>query len=111
MNNNLKRRVMARIYFEYTKNVLFEYPDYFMFVLFVSISFMMVSISDVISNMPKDDLSSFFNFFKVAVIHTNWIMQALIVGFLVRTVAIGFKFANKKVVSRWLLIKPIKLGY
>lgn len=75
---------MTRIYFEYAKNAFLTYPDYFMFVLFVVISFVLVSIRDVLNNIPKDSLSGAFNFFILAIRNTSLALQILIMGFFVR---------------------------
>lgn len=83
---NLKKRVMARIYLEYTKNAFREYFDYFMFALFVVTSFFLISIRDVFNNMPKDNFMSTFNFFWAALRGTSLVIQALIAGFLIRAV-------------------------
>lgn len=95
MNNSLKRKIMARIYFEYTKNTFREYPDYFMFAFFVVASFTLVSLHDVLINVPKDSLPGLFNFLVVAVRDTSWILQVLIVGFFARVAVAGFRAAYK----------------
>jgi hypothetical protein len=112
LNNNLRRRVMARIYFEYTKNVLWEYPDYFMFAIFVVTAFTMVSIRDVLMNLPKDNFSNIFNFLVAALRSTNVLIQILIVGFFVRVIVGGSILAYKNISShKWPLAKLIKLKY
>ena len=75
---------MARIYFEYTKNTFLEYPDYFMFALFLVTSFMLVSIRDVLINIPKDSFPHAFNFLIIALRNTSLVLQILIVGFFIR---------------------------
>ena len=88
---------MARVYFEYTKNTLLEYPDYFMFAFFVATIFMFVSIRDVLINIPKDSLPNLFNFLVAALRNTSWIIQALIVGFLLRVSIVGSRLIYKNV--------------
>jgi hypothetical protein len=107
MNNNLslKRKIMARIYFEYTKNILFEYPDYFMFALFVVTSFTLVSVRDVFINLtsvPRDHLSNFYNFLFIAIKETNWIIQILIIGFLARVAWVGTRIVYKNLNFHWI---------
>lgn len=92
---NLKKRVMARIYFEYTKSVLVNHPDYFMLVIFLIVSLTSVSIFDVFKNLPKDNLSSAFNFSIAAILGTSWIIQILIAGFFVRVIVSGTIFGYK----------------
>jgi hypothetical protein len=97
MNNSLRRRVMARIYLEYTKNIFTEYPDYIMFFLFMAVSFTFVSVRNVLENIPKDNLINAFNFFVVAVKNTTWIIQALIAGFVARVSVAGAMLVYKSV--------------
>lgn len=97
---------MSRIYFEYTKNVLLEYPDYFMFALFVGVSFIFVSIRDVLINLPKDSFPNAFRFLVAAVRETSWFLQALIAGFAIRASVSGFKLTSrnlKYINPTWLL--------
>ena len=102
---NLKRRIMARIYIEYTKNVFMEYPDYFMLAVFIIISFMLVSISDVLNNIPKDSFPHAFNFFAYALRDTSWIIQALIAGFFIRIIVSGTILAYKNIGIKWSTVK------
>lgn len=115
MDDNLKRRVLARVYLEYAKNIFLEYPDYFMFSLFVVTSFTLISVHSVlinISNIPKYDLPYAFNFFMVALLNTKWIIQLLIVGFFVRVIVSGIRFGYKNIYSkRWFLSRLLKLRY
>jgi hypothetical protein len=112
MNNilNLKKRVMARIYVEYAKNILLGYPDYFMLLVFMVSTFMLVSIHDVLNNIPKNNLSGDFNFFVVALQNTSWIIQALIIGFLIRVVIAGSRLTYKNIKNShinmgWIMTK------
>jgi hypothetical protein len=102
---------MARVYFEYTKSALLEYPDYFMFVLFVVTSFMLVSVRDVFINMPKDSLSHIFRFYVAALRDTSLIIQVLISGFFVRVIIGSGILVYKNMDSRWSLAKLIRLKY
>ncbi|MFH0804501.1 MAG: hypothetical protein V1896_02785 [Candidatus Zambryskibacteria bacterium] len=113
MNNilNLKKRVMARIYIEYTRRFLWEHPDYLMFALFLAASFMLISIHDVLNNVPKDNLSGFFNFFVVAIRNTSLVIQILIAGFLARVVIGGGILAYKNINTRWPIAKLIRFRY
>lgn len=86
---------MIRVYFEYTKGVLVNHPDYFMFGFFIIVSFFFVSIHDVLNNVPKNDIGSAFNFFVIALRDTSWILQILIAGFLVRLAIGGLLFVRK----------------
>lgn len=92
---NLKRRVMARIYFEYTKSVLVNHPDYFMLAIFIIVSFVSISIHDVLINVPKNNLSGALSFFLIALRDTSWIIQILIAGFFVRVIVTGSVLAYK----------------
>jgi hypothetical protein len=107
---NLKRRIMARIYFEYTKNILVGHPDYFMLGIFIIASFMLVSFQDVLNNIPKNNLPSVFNFLVVAIRDTSWIIQALIAGFFVRVIIAGSIMAYKNI-DKWSPVKLIRLKY
>lgn len=98
---------MARIYFEYTKNAVLEHPDYFMFTLFLVTSFTLVSIHDVLNNIPKDSLPHVFNFLVTAIRKTSLAIQVLLAGFLVR-VAVGstmLVYKNRETGLRWLTSK------
>lgn len=92
---NLKRRVMARVYLEYTKNILVNNPDYFMLAIFIIVSLTSVSIFDVFRNLPKDNFSSAFNFFIAAILSTSWIIQILIAGFFVRVIVSGTRMTYR----------------
>jgi hypothetical protein len=110
MNNilDLKKRVMARIYIMYAKNIFMEYPDYFMLLLFVIVSFTLVSIHNVLANIPKDNPINIFNFLVIALKNTSWIIQVLIAGFFVRVIVSGIRLTYKnrivfsKAISSWL---------
>jgi hypothetical protein len=116
---NLKRRVMARVYLEYVKSTFMEYPDYFMFGLFVLTSFVLIlvheiSVNDVLNNMPKDNFSSTLNFFWVAIWNTSWIIQALIAGFFIRVIvggSISTYKSIKNINSDWTNWITTKLKY
>jgi hypothetical protein len=110
-NNNLKRRIMARIYFEYTKNTFLEYPDYFMFALFLVTSFTMVSIRNVLINIPKDSFPHAFSFLMMAIRGTDLVIQMLIAGFLVRVVIGSAMLAYKNINTRWPIAKLIRFKY
>lgn len=101
---------MARIYMEYAKNILVGYPDYFMLLVFVITSFMLVSVHDVLNNIPKNNLPSAFSFFVVALRNTSFIIQALIVGFLIRVVVTGSRLTyrntrNLNINVGWIIAK------
>jgi hypothetical protein len=110
---DLKKRVMARIYMEYAKSTFMEYPDYFMFVLFVITSLILVlvheiSVANVLNNMPKNNLMSTFNFFVVAVEKTSWAIQILLAGFLVRVIFVSSKLTYKNIKNidtSWIMAK------
>jgi len=111
MNNSLKRRIMARIYFEYTKNTFMEYPDYFMFALFMVSSFMLVSFHDVLINIPKDSFPHTFAFFVSALKNTSLVLQILIAGFFIRVIALGSVLTYKNIGAKWSLTKLIRFRY
>lgn len=101
---------MARIYMEYAKNILFGYPDYFMLLVFTVSVFMLVSVHDVLNNIPKNDLPSAFNFFLSALQNTSWIIQTLIIGFLVRVLFVGSRLTYKNIKNSninmgWIMAK------
>ncbi len=106
ITNSLKRRVMARIYLEYTKNLITEYPDYVMFLLFMVASFAFVSVRNVLANLPKDSLASTFIFFVSALKNTTWVIQVLIIGFLTRVAAASSVSAYRRFkifdLERWI---------
>ncbi len=102
---SLKRRIMARIYFEYTKNMVFEYPDYFMLAIFIITSFTLISIIDVLNNIPKDNFPHAFNFFIYALRDTSWIIQALIAGFFIRVIVAGSALTYKNINTDWIVSK------
>lgn len=106
---NLKNKVMARIYLEYTKNLLVEHPDYFMLAAFLIVSFVSVSIYDVFANTAgilKTDVFSVFNFLIAAVKDTNWIIQAFLVGLLVRMTFLATRLTYRKSAGvKWPLAK------
>jgi|GEM_PF-4219911 len=102
---NLKTRVMTRIYLRYIKNTFMERSDYFMFAIFVIVSYLLISIHDVLNNIPKNDMSSAFNFFLVAVRNTSWIIQVLIAGLFIRACTICAKLLYKNTMTNRLLAK------
>jgi hypothetical protein len=110
MNNilNLKKRVMARIYTEYAKNVLMEYPDYFMLLVFMITFFTLNSIGHILTNIPKDNLAGVFNFLVAALEKTDWVIQAFIAGFLIRVVFVASKLTYKNIKNlnfEWIVAK------
>jgi hypothetical protein len=88
---NLKRRIMARIYLEYTKNILGEYPDFFMAIIFIIALFTMIPFKEVIADMPKENLPSALQFLENYFMNSSWIIQALVVGFLIRIIVSGIR--------------------
>jgi hypothetical protein len=86
---------MARVYIEYTKNLVVKHPDYFMLAVFVMTSFFLVSTRDVLMNIPRDSFPSFFNFFVVALRKTSFVIQIFIVGFFVRAIVMGAILVRK----------------
>lgn len=109
MKSSLKTRVMARIYLEYTKNLVAEYPDYLMFLFFMTAAFAFVSVRNVLENIPKNNFIGAVNFFIVAVKNTSWVLKALIAGFVVRISTVGSIAAYKNIKAayvRWWSSKP-----
>lgn len=96
---------MARVYLEYTKNTLLEYPDYFMIALFLGTSLALVSVRSILTNVPKDNLVHTFNFFVIALRNTSWIIQTLVVGFFVRILVSGLMLAYKNKNVSWIMTK------
>jgi len=97
---------MVRVYLEYTKNIFVACSDYFMLGVFVIISFMFVSVQNVLINIPKDGLVPAFNFLVIAIRDTDWVIQALIAGFLIRTAFIGIKLAHKNIRNtNWIMAR------
>ena len=92
---SLKKRVMARIYIEYTKNLVARHPDYFMLAVFAATSFLLVSTHDVLNNIPRNNLFGDFNFFVVAIRDTSWVIQIFIAGFFIRAVIGGILLIRK----------------
>jgi hypothetical protein len=100
---SLKKRVMARIYIEYTKNLVTRHPDYFMLGVFAVTSFLLVSTRDVLNNIPRNNLLGDFNFFIIAIRDTSWIIQIFIAGFFVRAIVGGFILVHKNFSNKWSL--------
>jgi len=107
MNNvfDLKKRIMTRVYLEYTKNMVLGHFDYFMLGIFIIVSVMFISIQDVLNNIPRDSFSSVFSFFMVALRNTSVIIQILIAGFFVRAIIASAKLAYKNKNIGWILAK------
>ncbi|MEK7669516.1 MAG: hypothetical protein AAB350_02950 [Patescibacteria group bacterium] len=109
MNNSLKKRIMLRVYLQYSQNVLKEYPDYFMFAVFIIFSFISISLYDVFVNTTsiiRNDAFSVFSFFTSAILNTSWIIQAFILGFLIRTAYAGIKSISKNIRNtNWIMAK------
>ena len=113
MNTNLKKRVMARIYLIYTKNILLDNSGYFMIGIFVLTSFIFISIHDVFNNtinISKTSPISLFPFFVSAIIGTSWIIQILFALLFSRGVFFSFRKINKNINFNWFPIKLISRG-
>lgn len=82
---------MVRIYLDYSKNLFLEYPDVFMLFVFMIASLTMVSIGDVMVNLPKNDPGAMMNFLINALRNTSIIIQILIAGFFVRVIVVSVK--------------------
>lgn len=106
---SLKNRVMARIYFEYAKNLAREYPDYFMMGLFVAISLLSVSVVDVFNNttgIMRSNVFSVFAFALAAIKNTSWIIQLFLAGFVVRLAILSAKIIYRNGSSiKWNLLR------
>jgi hypothetical protein len=77
-----------------------------MFVVFIAVSFALVSFHDVLMNTPKDNLSNFLNFMMTALHNTHWLLQILIAGFFVRVAISGFRLIQRKMhFNEWILAK------
>lgn len=100
---------MLRVYAQYFKNILKEYPDYFMLGIFMICSFVSVSLYDVLvntTNIIKNDIFSVFGFLFYATLNTSWVIQAFIVGFLVRTAYASIKSMNKNARNtNWIMAR------
>lgn len=98
---SLKKRIMTRIYFEYAKSLMIGYPDYFMLGVFTLTTLILVSVGDVFGNifnlLSSRNMapSSLLSFFWAAVMGTSWIIQLLILGFIVRILVAGSKVTYK----------------
>lgn len=95
---SLKNRVMVRIYVQYAKDVVHEYPDYFMLGLFMIVSLLSVSIIDVFHNTTgilRNDMFSVFAFIFAAIKNTSIIIQLFMAGFIVRLAIISARFIYK----------------
>ncbi len=90
----LKKKIMARIYLEYAKDSLLEHPDFFMLPLFIAVFFSLVSVKNVLINMPKDSLYSLFNFMMAAFRNTSWAIQSLVGLFFARVFFSFYKYGN-----------------
>ena len=83
MENNLKRRVMSRIYIIYFKNLLVDKIAILILPIFATVSYMCVSLNNVLNNIPIDDLSGTFSFVLYAIRETELAMQIMFVAILV----------------------------
>ena len=97
MENNLKRRVMSRIYIIYIKNTLLDNSVYLASILFITISILCVSIPNVLHNMPKDELAHTFGFMLVAVRNTEWFLQAMLLGIALWSIVWSVNLARKNI--------------
>lgn len=89
----------------YAKNIFMGYFDYFMVGAFVIASLVLVSMRDVLNNIPKSDLMGAFNFFVIAIRDTSWIIQIFIAGFIVRIFVSSARFIYKNFDSNWFITK------
>lgn len=97
MENNLKKRVMLKIYVEFFKQTVIERSEYIMLAFFAFSMLAFVSIMDVVHNMPKDDISNTFNFFVAAVKDTEWFIKAVVAYTLIWSVLHISKFVYRSV--------------
>lgn len=114
MSNNLKKRIMVRVYVEYTKSAVVKYQDYLMLGIFVIVSLTLVSIQDVLinaGNISRTNLPSLFSFFTAALKNTSWMMQILIAGLFVRIIFLGAKLTYRNMNSNWTRTKLFRLKY
>ena|SRR3989338_6968414 len=86
MESDLKRRIMNRIYFYYTKELLWRYKEVFFTGGFIFVILTCVSFNNVLHNMPKDSLASSFNFLTIAVRKTELIVQLIMLSSIVALV-------------------------
>lgn len=95
MKNNLKNRVMIRIYIEYFKNITLQYMEYILPGAFLLALFASVSVQNVLNNMPKDNINNTFNFFYIAVRDTEWAIQGVLALVAVWACFVASKFAYR----------------
>jgi len=87
LQNKLKEKVMRGVYLEYGKNWALQNLPYILpIILFLSL-FMLVSVSDIISNLSQISLASIFNFILVAMRDTEVAVQIIFGAFLLSLVA------------------------
>jgi hypothetical protein len=97
MANDLKKRVMTRVYIQFFKNTVIENGEYILLAfLFVSM-LAFVSIMDVLHNMPKDNLSHTFGFLTAAVKNTEWFIKAVLAYVIIWSSVYVSKFAYKNI--------------
>jgi hypothetical protein len=77
MENELKKRVMRRIYIIYAKNIFFRNGFLVVTLVIVTVLFLSVSISDIMRNTPKDSLSSFSKYMILSFNNTEAATKAL----------------------------------
>jgi len=70
---------MSRIYIIYFKNLLVDNTAILILPVFATISYMCVSLHNVLHNIPKSDLSGTFNFTLSAIRDTELAMQIMFV--------------------------------
>lgn len=101
---------MTRVYMEYAKDILLGYPDYFMLLVFMVAFFTLNSIGHILTNIPKDNLTEVFNFLVSALEKTDWIIQALLIGFMARVLFVGSRLTYKNIKNSninmgWIMAK------
>ncbi len=80
---NLKNRVMARIYIEHSKALLWRNLSLLASLFIVTYLSVCISMPNVLHNMPKESLHSMLTFYLSAFKNTEMFIKVVIVSFLV----------------------------
>lgn len=78
MLNNLKNRIMVRVYVEFVKKIMLRRVDFILPGIFFLWLYMSVSVQSVFNNTPKDHFSHAFNYLFTAVRDTELFVQGVL---------------------------------
>lgn len=109
---NLKNRVMARVYIEYTKEFLLTHFGYVVLMVLILDFIITVSIRDVIKNMPLTNFKSFVGFIIIAIRDTNIILKSIGATLVLRIIFLTYKKTHDVIKNvHYQKFLPIKIRY